>query len=136
MMMRHHPCMRRYTYLNKQGRTVVVLRASNVVDALTQPFAVRYRRRPLAWAREPSLWGASIAGLLVAAVIFTQADFSLVRRAASCSQAADECHAVHCLVVTCNFYESIILGQRPLARTWEPPPWVAAGLLTAAVLLI
>ena len=34
--------MCRYTYLNKQGRTVVVLRATNVVDALAQPLAVRH----------------------------------------------------------------------------------------------
>ncbi len=36
----------RYTYLNKQGRTVVVLRANNVIDALNQPFVVRLR---LSW---------------------------------------------------------------------------------------
>lgn len=50
--------------MNKAGRTVVHLRASNVVDALAQPFAVRYRLPPLAWAREPALWGASLAAIL------------------------------------------------------------------------
>lgn len=56
----------------------MVLRAENVIDALSQPFAVRYRLRPLAWAREPALWGASLAAVLAALVLFANADFSLV----------------------------------------------------------
>lgn len=59
---------------------MVVLRADNVIDALAQPFAVRYRLRPLAWAREPALWGASLAAVLAALVLFANADFSLVSR--------------------------------------------------------
>ena len=54
--------------MNKAGRTVVHLRASNVVDALAQPFAVRYRLPSLAWAREPALWGASLAAILATLV--------------------------------------------------------------------
>lgn len=57
---------------------MVVLRAENVIDALAQPFAVRYRLRPLAWAREPALWGASIAAVLAALLLFANTDFSLV----------------------------------------------------------
>jgi oligosaccharyltransferase complex subunit alpha (ribophorin I) len=76
----------KYTYLNKEGRTVVVLRAENVIDALSQPFAVRYRLRPLAWAREPALWGASLAAVLAALVLFANADFSLVHKGSAGSK--------------------------------------------------
>lgn len=61
----------RYTYLNKQGRTVMHMRTTNMIDALSQPFVVRYRVPPLAWAREPALWGGSLAAILATLVSST-----------------------------------------------------------------
>lgn len=44
------------------------MRTTNMIDALSQPFVVRYRVPPLAWAREPALWGGSLAAILAALV--------------------------------------------------------------------
>lgn len=60
--------MYRYTYLNKAGRTVVLVRMNNMLDALSLPLYVRYKLPPFAWAREPALWAASLAALLAAVV--------------------------------------------------------------------
>ncbi len=47
---------------------MVHLRTTNMVDALDQPFVVRYRLPPPAWAREPALWAASLAAILATVV--------------------------------------------------------------------
>lgn len=70
----------KYTYMNPSGRTVVLIRLTNMLDALNVPLFVRYKLPPFAWAREPALWTASLAALLAAVVWFWQADFSLVKQ--------------------------------------------------------